>query len=379
MARKRRIHFLIPLGCLLIIAALIGLLGTPRLIQYAFLPDDELSVYIDRMETLEASLDGATAVTALHGLKADISLTAEGGAVESGITLYMVGERWNEAYPRRMAEGEPLSPAALKAREKAIVLDESLAFSLFGDRGSLSRRVSLNGQDYEVVGVAKHARRIGETGRFAAWIPLASDETAGCDLMVFTAVSGLDGGLMTMIDSAAREVFGNGTLCGLMKERMRATIILRVIALAVALRLLGAWIGILKRIGAAWLAEYRARIKERYVRQMIGFIALRALAMLLALAATLAACWALMNFFVEPVKVFVEWVPEVLVSLDAIRGRFWELTGAAAAPVSFVTPELAEVRFWAFALRWGVILALTGVLLCAIDGFSRRKTGLNGK
>ena len=363
MARKRRIHLLIPLGGLLILAALIGLLGTPRLIQYAFLPRDELSVYLERMEPFEQALDGAAAVAALHGVKADVSLSVEGGASEGGVTLYMVGPRWNEVYPRPMAVGEPLSPAALAARDKAIVLDEKLTFRLFGDRDPLGQAVRLGEQDFEVVGVARHRRRIGETGPYAAWIPLGSDASSGCDLMVVSAISGIDGGLMTLIGGAAKENFGPGTLYGLFKERMRATMILRLIALALALRLLGVWIGALKRAGASCLAEYRARMKENYFSRVIGFALSRAALMLLAAAATLAACWALMNFFVEPVTVFVEWVPEVLVSFGSIRGRFWELTGAAAAPVSFVTAEMAELRFWAFLLRWGVVCTLTGGLL----------------
>ena len=372
MARKRRIHFLIPLGCLIALAALVGLMNTPRLIQYAFLPKDELTVYAEKMEPFVNALDGAAAVATLHGVKADISLAVGDGAGEGGVTLYMVGERWNEAYPRPMAAGEPLSPAALTARDRDIVLDEKLAFRLFGDRDPLGRAVRLGGEDYRVVGVAKHARRLGETGPCAAWIPLGSDASSGCDLMVVSAVSGIDGGLMTLIESAAREAFEPGTLYGLMKERMRAGMILRLIALAVALRLLGMWLGALKRAGAQFILEYRARMKEAYFSKVIGFALSRALAMLLAAAATIAVCWGLLSFFVEPMMVFVEWVPEVLVSFDSIRGRFWELAGAAAAPISYVTAEMAELRFWAFLLRWGVIMALTGALLTGV--FPKKKT-----
>ena len=148
MARKRRIHLLIPLGCLIAAVALAGLMGTPRLIQYAFLPRDELTVYIEKMESFDRALDGAASVTALHGVKADVSLSVGDGAGESGVTLYMVGARWNEAYPRPMIAGEPLSPASIAGRAKEIVLDEQLAFRLFGDGDPLGRTVRLAGQDF---------------------------------------------------------------------------------------------------------------------------------------------------------------------------------------------------------------------------------------
>ena len=363
MTKKRRIHWLIPLGCLLAAVALVGLMGTPRLIQYALLPGDELSSYIDRVEDVTRALDGAAEIVTLHGIKNGAPVSVDEGAAESDVALYMVGARWNEAYPRRMTDGECLSYAAIAARDRAVVLDDKLAFKLFGDHEPVGQRVLIGGQRFEVVGVAAHTRGVGEACQYAAWIPLGSEETLGCDLMVATAVSGIDGGLMTLFEGEARDFFGPGTLYGLMKERMRAGMILRFIALALALRLLALWIGVLKRVGGAWIAEYRARMKEAYFSKVLGFALSRCLAMLLAAAATLAACWALMNFFVGPVMVFVEWVPEVLVSFNSIRGRFWEITGAAAAPVTYVTAEMAELRFWAFLLRWGVIAALIGALL----------------
>ena len=54
-------------------------------------------------------------------------------------------------------------------------------------------------------------------------------------------------------------------------------------------------------------------------------------------------------------------------SFASIRGRFWELVGAASRPVSLVTAELAELRFWANILRWGVIFALIGGVMTALN------------
>jgi len=352
----------------MVLVALFNLWRTPALLQYAFLPGGELSLSAEKLEEVEAELAGAAAVT-IHGVKNGSAVSTEYDTSESSVTLYMIGTRWNEVYPRAYTDGEPLSPAALAGAQRMIVLDSDLAFRLFGDREPVGEFVDLSGERFEVVGVARHARRLGESQTYAAWIPLGSDEALGCDLMVVSAVSGIDGGLMTLFGNAAKAAFGDGVLYGLGKERMRATMILRVIALVLALRLLGMWIGLLKRVGGAWIEDCRARMKRLYIRQMLGFVLARLLAAALVLAATLGACWALMTFFVAPVLVFVEWVPEVLVSYTAIRGRFWELVDAASRPVSLVTAELAEVHFWANILRWGVIFALIGGVMTALNGF----------
>ena len=360
MTRKRRIHVLLPLGCLMVIAALFALLRTPKLLQYAFLPEGELGGYVERLNEASAELDSAGRAITLHGVKKGVSISAENGGMESDVALYMVAPRWNEVYPMRMKAGEGLSYISLTSAERAIVLDDDLAFKLFGDRDVLGQLVDLNGEKFEVVGVAEHSRRLGEGTLYAAWVPLGSDEALGCDLMVASTVSGIDGGLMTLFENAMKNAFGEGTLFGLYKERMRATIILRFLALVIALRLLGLWVGVILRVGGAWLADYRERIRMSYFSRLLGFVAVRVLVLVAVVAATLAVCWLLMNFFVEPVLVFVEWVPEVLVSGAAIRGRFWELVNAASKPVSFMTAEMAELRVWGIILRCGVIAALIG-------------------
>ena len=377
MSKMRRIHVLLPLGCLLVAAALIGLMRTPKLLQYAFLPDGELGLYAGKLEEAAEEIGGTSGAITLHGVRQGCQISAENGGSESDISLYMVSARWFEAYPLRMRAGGILSYASLKGMEREIVLDGDLAFKLFGDRDPLGRYVDLSGEKFEVVGVAEHARRLGEGTLYAAWIPLGSDESLGCDLMVASTVSGIDGGLTTLFGTAMKNAFGAGTLYGLQKERMRATMILRVIALVVALRLLALWIGALRRVGAAWLAEYQERIQTCYFSRMLGFVLLRLMATFLVAAATLVICWALMNFFVEPVLVFVEWVPEVLVSWAAITGRFWELVNAASKPVSLMTAEMAELRFWANILRWGVIAALIGWGMTALSAVFPKENAAN--
>ena len=75
----------------------------------------------------------------------------------------------------------------------------------------------------------------------------------------------------------------------------------------------------------------------------------------------------------KPMTVFPEWVPENLVSPEAIAGRFRELTASAAAPVQFRTPELAEIRLWSGILRWGTVLALLGGILRRMVATKSRK------
>ena len=368
---KKAIHFLLPLGLVLIVCAMVGLYSGPNLMQYAFLPEGTLPDLQESMENVRSELADYT--LSVHAVRNGASVsTADGGKSQSDVVLYMEGARYNECYPQRVVSGRPLTYADIADREHSIVLDEKLAFKLFGDKDPLEGRVSIDDKTYTVVGTVKHTRRIGEIGAYAAWIPLScADDKTACDVAVLTAVANGGSDMSVLFSSTAQSNLGSGTLYNLAKERMRATMALRVIAMVVVIRLLAIWVRLIMKLGARWLNDFRTRLKERYMTTLIGFAAARVLAMLAIVAATLAACWGLMTFFIQPVKVFTEWVPEVIVSFSSIQGRFWELCAEAARPVSCMTADMAELRFFAAFLRWGVIFALIGLAMTLITRMLR--------
>ncbi len=370
---KKGIHFLLPFGLVLIVCALIGLYSGPNLMQYAFLPEGTLPDLQESMENVRSELPGYT--LSLHAVKNGASVSTEdGGKSQSDVVLYMAGARYSECYPQRVVSGRPLTYADVIDKEHSIVLDEKLAFQLFGDKDPLDGRVTVGDKTYTVVGTVKHTRRIGEIGTYAAWIPLscAEDETS-CDVAVLTAVANGGSDMSVLFSSAAQNNLGSGTLYNLAKERMRATMALRLIAMVVVIRLLVIWVRLIMKLGARWLGDFQAKLKDRYMTALIGYAAVRVLAMLAIIAATLTACWGLMTFFIQPVKVFTEWVPEVIVSFSSIQGRFWELCAEAAKPVSCMTADMAELRFFAAFLRWGVIFALIGLAMTLITRMVRAK------
>ena len=130
-------------------------------------------------------------------------------------------------------------------------------------------------------------------------------------------------------------------------------------------------------LAAAGVSIGRGALQSVIHRSYLTAAAPGVLALVAVVAATLAVCWLLMNFFVEPVLVFVEWVPEVLVSGAAIRGRFWELVNAASKPVSFITAEMAELRMWGIILRCGVIAALIGGVMTLLGARFPKENGAN--
>ena len=131
---------------------------------------------------------------------------------------------------------------------------------------------------------------------------------------------------------------------------------------------------LLRRVGAG-VREWRARLKVEYFRSMMRQVFGSAALWLLGLAAILGAAFALLSLLIEPLYVFTEWVPEVIVEWSSLEARFWELTTAMAKPVKVQTAEYARVCFFGTLLRWGVISALCAVILNLAHRLRARRQG----
>ena len=84
------------------------------------------------------------------------------------------------------------------------------------------------------------------------------------------------------------------------------------------------------------------------------------------------AAFALAKFSIDPLYVFTEWVPEVLVELSSIAKRFWSLNDANAAAVRYVSWSFCVLETGRALLRWGLLALLLGAWMNGLPFFSRR-------
>ena len=403
---KRRFHlsFLLLAGILMLGAGLIGLTTVPDLMQYAFIPQAEsnalmpeaspvetealtpepsgedtepvsqpqpeietimLDKYDNALEEMGSTFPGLT----LHGIRNGTGLDVTGRS--QSVCLYVIGPSWNEAYTPRIINGRELVRLDVVKQNDVIILDEKTAFKFFQAEDPIGRTVTLNGTEMEVVGVAAHSRRIGETTENAAWVPL--DKVNDCDLMVLSAVSP-SSSLFSVFRKQAEERFGsNGTAISLRKEKIRALMPLLLVFIVVAIWLLKRWISWLGGYGRARVAEVRAESKRRYVLHLIPYLAGKLLPVALMIAATVAVCYGVAVLAVRPLWTFPEWVPETLGEYPSWISKFWDLTSAAAKTITIKTTELAEVQFWSSLILWGTMLILLRAAKNTLAGFGRKK------
>lgn len=93
---------------------------------------------------------------------------------------------------------------------------------------------------------------------------------------------------------------------------------------------------------------------------------------LLGYAALAGAAFLRAQFVIAPLHVFTEWVPEVVVELKSVTGRFWSLNRTNSAAVCLVSRAYCVTETGQGLLRWGVIAALLGVAMNGIPFFYRK-------
>ena len=413
---RRKISVLALLGAALILVSLIGIHGTPDLLQFAFLPaegngtapqaaapettesvmgsDDEeptpaphstsngesavFSAARDALSrfsalTESAAWAGEQPTMTLQGQKANATVSRKEGVTAGDVRLILAGPRYFEVFPQQMLEGNRLSDAEVSHERLSTVLDSRLAFSLFGEISPLGKAVEIGGSEYTVIGVASHSRSLGAANALTAWIPLGADPALTPDLLTASVRhAGASDGFSTLWKSEAESTFGEGTFLSLPREKNRATLLPRLLVFFFAVLLLKQWIRLLRGWGEASLADARQRLKKEYALRLTGYFVLRVLAALLLFAATLATLYGLAVFITQPLLVFPEWVPEKPVAMSSILNRFWSLIADNAAYLRLVTEQVAALQFWHFLVRLGNFLLLLGLLKTLLSSVKKK-------
>lgn len=357
---------LLAVGVLLLSASLCGLAGVRDALEYAVTAPKgekaagEIDALIDAKKELEPALADCTTATTIGGICENASVSA--GGQSDTAAVYAVGEGWFEVYPAFLSAGRRLTETELAGDEPLIMLDEALAFSLFGQEIPEDAKVELGGKEYRVVGAVRDRRSVGESTEHRVYIPLRA--AGALDTLMVSAVPIPDTGARTLFESMLRSDWQEGgSFYSLEKEVMRRTILLRLGLLVFGLSgilALTRWMN--GRMGRR-VAAHREGLRWNYLPKLLPRMALDVLIALLGYGALLALLYALMVFSIRPLYVFTEWVPENFVEWSSLKKVFWNLTASAAKLVKVGTPQMRIVEFWGGLLRWGAICLLWSALL----------------
>lgn len=376
------------LGILLLAFGFWGMARVPDLLQYRKIAPvempvteeqdtaSELSGLIDRWKETRSGLTEVLSESAMGAVRHSVTFTSPEGSATA--KLWGTGEGWFGVYPKYLVAGRLPSQEELEKGARVAVIDQPLALKLFPTIDPIGEKIQIEQAWYEVVGVTRYARNVGESEQYSIYVPLAAlaDGRVQMDLLEIAAVPIPKSGASRAMEEAVRTQWSEGgTFHDLSKEIMRCTMIVRLLSVFFLFCALFALLRRLNRRVLRGFANWKEQLKRTYLRSMLGNIAWKVLMWLAGYAALIGAAYGLLTVLIEPMMVFTEWIPEVIVELSSISERFWGLTSSAAAPVFLRTEEYAQIRFYGAILRWGVIVTLSGAIVFLLAERRRRRDG----
>ena len=317
----------------------------------------------------EAAGEWAETMTrwSLSGVIEQATLTAadaDGGSATGRLTCF--GKYGQELTPLLLRYGRLMYPEELEDGERVIILDEQLALAIFRVGDPIGRNVVLNGAKYQVIGVARHAKKVGDTQPGGAYVPYMSviDQDLQLDVLQIEAAPKSGVGANVSFRTVAEAWRSGGTLIDLGKESMGAWLWLRVTGFLAGMILLLRGIHLLNGSVSYFSRRVKQRLQSAYAVRLMPWMTWRILLFAAAYALCVGAFAVLMGFILEPVYVFPEWIPSVLVEWSDINDVFWKVWQGFATMRELRTPELMRLRF--FTLIVDGFSALLAVLLASV-------------
>lgn len=360
---------LLAVGAVMMLISLGNLLAARELLQYAVVPRGEMDAAVSQLLTVKRevadTLADCTSALAVGGVTEKASVSA--GSVNQTCAVYAVGEGWFEADPVFLTAGRRLTETELKLGDKVAMVDEQLAFQLFGSELPEDAKATIDGVEYAVVGAYRHRRSVGEAAQYSAYVPLLSANQNARDELLFIAVPVANTGARTMFESTMRANWEqDGCFISIGKEALRQRMIVRMLLLVFGLSVIFRLMRRMNGAAARSWTRFQERLRWNYFKtaapSLMAFLGI----CLIGYGALLALLYALAAFSIQPLYTFTEWVPENVVEWSSLKAVFWSLAGDSAKLVRVGTRELRIVEFWGRILRWGTLGALYGALLLRI-------------
>ena len=371
--KQRRRHpgvIVMLLGVMLMLSGALALHSAGDTLQYVFPApastdgsDGLTALYRAGQEQLTSIGDTLTA-SAIAACSQGVSLSTQKGRNVTA-TVYAVGEGYFDVIHETLTDGRFVSGTDVARADSIIVIDEKTALTLFPGLEPVGQELTLGGVSYEVAGVIRGGRRTGEADAQRAYIPItaAGKNALAMQTVACVAKAVQSTGSAVLMEDTLRAWHPGGSFYSLSKLRMGAAMPLRWAILIAGVSLL---LALLRRMNAVTLGRIsrcHEQLRLRYARELAPGMAASAVLCALGYGAILALACALAVFTVQPLLVFTEWIPEVIVELSSLSSRFWSLNDAHAAAIRCVTREVCTLALGRGLLRWGFAALLLGLAM----------------
>ena len=236
-------------------------------------PNEPVAQWYAALKDVAEEWDSTMEAWTLGGVMENASLSAEGGGTQGRVTV--MGENGTTLHPLQLRFGRNFFPEELRDGAHVIILDEQAALALFRISDPIDRKVTVQGVEYRVIGVARHRKQVGDLTDYGAYIPLMSviDQDITLDALQVEAAPRTGVGASVSFSTVCGTWQQGGTVIDLGKEGMAATLWLRVLLCLAGATALLRLIGWLNGQVRSYAKQYRQQLQVRYALSLMPQLA----------------------------------------------------------------------------------------------------------
>lgn len=329
-------------------------------LQYIVEPAGGTAQAAADLADLAAEWESTQRAWTLGGFIQEASMKAENQSACGRVSMCSANSL--EITPLTLVCGRLFTEEELTGSTPVALLDEQLAFALFREMDVLDRTFTLGGLTFRVIGVVSHDRQVGDYCDYGAYVPLLCGLQPDALIVEADPMPGV--GANVSFSGVCSLWRSGGAFIDLGKEAVGATMwarvltfIIGIIALATGVR----WLNSRVRYAMAW---HRSALQRTYAAQLLPQTIGLLLTFLLGYGAAAGLAAILLDFILQPVYIFPECVPSVLVEWEEIQKTFWQVQQSGAHFRELRTPELLRLRYLAGLIR--TTCALMAAILCLL-------------
>lgn len=330
---------------------------------------------IERGEQLKSAMEGLSGNVSAYTLTGIVDQQSFQSDIGNGAQgrLELLGENSFTLRPKYLRYGRLFFPEELEQGADVMLLDEQLALLLFNIGDPLERTVTLAGKEYRVIGIVRHQKQVGDLTDAGAYVPLASVASLELtvDALMVSAEPIAGTGASVAFKSAMDSWQSGGNMIDLGKESMGAKLWLRLLLFLSGMTLTLRAVRFLNRRVHDALRDDKERLKSSYAIRLMPRFTGQTLMLGMGYLLCAGVVALLMQYLIEPVYTFPEWIPAVLVEWEEIATAFWKCWQTPATLVELRSPEFMRLRF--FGLMIQLASAACGVTLALLYGRLRTR------
>lgn len=336
-------------------------------LQYIVEPTGDMAEAAADLVSLAEEWETTQCTWTLGGFIQEAVMKAEDQSARGRITLY--GENGLSLQPQTLLYGRLFTENELISGESVALLDEQLALALFREVDVVDRTFTLGGLTFQVIGVVRHTKQVGDYTDYGVYIPLMSGLQP--DALVVEADPLPDVGAGVSFFGVCQAWRSGGAFIDLHKEAFAATMWARVLAFVIGASVLVKAVGFLYGRANTCIGSFQRKLQRSYAVQLFPQMVGMVLIFILGYAAVAGLAAFLLDFIIQPVYVFPEWVPSVLVEWKEIQSTFWQVQQSSAGFRELRTPALIRIRY--FNMLINICTVLTIALMALVIKHIKRK------